>query len=263
MIKLMATDMDGTFLKDDMTYDEAKFASLYQQLQLRGIRFVVASGNQYYQLKSFFKDYPELIYVAENGAYIRDQQHVYAQHAFAPTTVTTILEKLQAIPELKLLVCGAKSAYTLNTTDQQHVENMRHYYYHLAVIDNYQDIDDNILKFAISCPPEKTDAIVAQLRTALAGLGEPTSSGHGDIDIIQPGMNKASGLKELGQILGVELADMVAFGDGGNDLEMLREVGLGVAMANAQPAVSAVADQTTGTNQAQGVLTTIAQLLSD
>ncbi len=35
MIKLMATDMDGTFLRDDMTYDEARFALLYQQLQLR------------------------------------------------------------------------------------------------------------------------------------------------------------------------------------------------------------------------------------
>ena len=59
MIKLMATDMDGSFLRDDMTYDEAQFALLYQQLQLRGVRFVIASGNQYFQLKSFFKDYPE------------------------------------------------------------------------------------------------------------------------------------------------------------------------------------------------------------
>ena len=47
---------------------------------------------------------------------------------------------------------------------------------------------------------------------------------------------------------------MAAFGDGGNDLEMLREVGCGVAMANAQPAVTAVANATTGTNQEQGVL---------
>ena len=67
MIKLMATDMDGSFLRDDMTYDEAQFALLYQQLQLRGVRFVIASGNQYFQLKSFFKDYPEMIYLAEMG----------------------------------------------------------------------------------------------------------------------------------------------------------------------------------------------------
>ena len=254
MIKLMATDMDGTFLRDDMTYDEARFALLYQQLQLRGVRFVVASGNQYFQLKSFFKNYPEMIYVADNGAYIRDAERVYAQHAFQPAAVQTILDKIQAIPDLKILVCGAKSAYTLSTTDPDHVANMRHYYHHLAVVDDYDQIDDDILKFAISCPPERTMAIVATLRDQLVGLGEPTSSGHGDIDIIQPGMNKAAGLAELGQVLGIDLAEMAAFGDGGNDLEMLREVGCGVAMANAQPDVTAVANATTGSNQEQGVL---------
>ena len=47
MIKLIATDMDGTFLRDDMTYDEAQFALLHQRIQLQGTRFVIASGNQY------------------------------------------------------------------------------------------------------------------------------------------------------------------------------------------------------------------------
>lgn len=67
-------------------------------------------------------------------------------------------------------------------------------------------------------------------------------------------MNKAAGLQILGDTLGIALADMGAFGDGGNDLEMIREVGMGVAMANAQPAVKAVADAITSTNEAQGVL---------
>ena len=125
MIKLMATDMDGSFLRDDMTYDEAQFALLYQQLQLRGVRFVIASGNQYFQLKSFFKDYPEMIYLAENGAYIRDADHVYALNAFQPDAIQTILNKIQTIPDLKLLVCGAKSAYTLTTTNPEHVAQMR------------------------------------------------------------------------------------------------------------------------------------------
>ena len=56
---------------------------------------------------------------------------------------------------------------------------------------------------------------------------------------------------------------MCAFGDGGNNLEMLREVGLGVAMANATPAVLAVADTTTKSNQEQGVLQFMHHLLSE
>lgn len=261
MIKLIATDMDGSFLRDDMTYDEAKFKRLHADMQRYGIQWVVASGNQYFQLKSFFKAYPDTIYVAENGALIRDETQTYALHAFKPTVTTQILNIVMAMPELQLLVCGAQSAYALTTEDPAHVTEMRQYYHHLAVVPDFETINDNILKFAISCPPEKTMAIVDELRDKLQGLGEPTSSGHGDIDIIQPGLNKAAGLKELGNILHIKLSEMCAFGDGGNDLEMLREVGLGVAMANAQPAVTAVADRTTDSNEAQGVLNFMSEAL--
>ncbi|MFX3619085.1 MAG: HAD hydrolase family protein [Sporolactobacillus sp.] len=117
------------------------------------------------------------------------------------------------------------------------------------------------MKFAITCPPELTEDIVARLRIMLIGLAEPTSSGYGDIDVIQLGMNKAAGLRELGTVLGIDLSEMCAFGDGGNDLEMIREVGLGVSMQNAQPAVTAVAKAQTTDNQSQGVLSFIDQLL--
>lgn len=261
MIKLIATDMDGSFLRDDMTYDEAKFKTLHAAMQRVGIQWVVASGNQYYQLKSFFKAYPDTIYISENGALIRDERQTYAMHAFKPAVMAQILTIITAMPELQILVCGAESAYALSTEDPAHVAEMRNYYHHLAVVDNFDNLHDDILKFAISCPPAKTMAIVDELREKLIGLGEPTSSGHGDIDIIQPGLNKAAGLKELGAKLQIDLGEMCAFGDGGNDLEMLREVGLGVAMANAQPAVTAVADRTTSSNQDQGVLGFISEAL--
>jgi len=255
--------MDGTFLRDDMSYDTKKFAKLYQQLEARDIKFVVASGNQYFQLRSFFNDYPDIIYIAENGAFIRDIKQTYAVHSFDNSVVKDILAKLQSIPDLKILVCGAKSAYALNSVDPAHITKMRNYYHHLAVINDYSEIDDDILKIAITCPPEKTDEIVIKLRTLLNGLAEPTSSGHGDIDIIQPGLNKAAGLTELGQVLNIKLDEMMAFGDGGNDLEMIREVGLGIAMENAQPNVIEVADERTLSNQDQGVLKSIAKLLEE
>lgn len=56
-VKVIVTDMDGTFLNDAKTYNQPRFMAQYQELKKRGIEFVVASGNQYYQLISFF---PEL-----------------------------------------------------------------------------------------------------------------------------------------------------------------------------------------------------------
>ena len=56
-VKVIVTDMDGTFLDDAKQYDRDRFQAQFEQLKARHIEFVVASGNQYYQLISFF---PEL-----------------------------------------------------------------------------------------------------------------------------------------------------------------------------------------------------------
>lgn len=72
MIKLLATDMDGTWLTSKKTYDRAKFARIMQLCREQGVKFVVASGNQYYNLLTRFpKEYlPEMYFVAENGSFV-------------------------------------------------------------------------------------------------------------------------------------------------------------------------------------------------
>ena len=68
-VKVIVTDMDGTFLDDAKQYDRDRFQAQFEQLNARGIEFVVASGNQYYQLISFFPELKDRIsFVAENGA---------------------------------------------------------------------------------------------------------------------------------------------------------------------------------------------------
>ncbi len=57
-IKLIAVDMDGTFLSDAKTYNRPRFLAQYQRMREQNIRFVVASGNQYYQLISFSRRSP-------------------------------------------------------------------------------------------------------------------------------------------------------------------------------------------------------------
>lgn len=70
-IKLIAVDMDGTFLSDQKTYNRDRFMAQYRLMKQKGIRFVVASGNQYYQLISFFPEIAhEIAFVAENGGWV-------------------------------------------------------------------------------------------------------------------------------------------------------------------------------------------------
>ena len=70
-MKLLATDMDGTFLRDDKAYND-EFNDLYKQMLKQGIQFVIASGNQYEALACKFDEEikNDLYYLCENGTKI-------------------------------------------------------------------------------------------------------------------------------------------------------------------------------------------------
>lgn len=74
-----------------------------------------------------------------------------------------------------------------------------------------------------------------------------------NIEINAAGVNKGTGLIHLGEMLGIRREEIMACGDGDNDTAMLRSVGLGVAMANAEDQVKEAADYITLSNEEDGV----------
>ena len=81
------------------------------------------------------------------------------------------------------------------------------------------------------------------------------------LDMQPRGMNKAYGLKLLGRKLGIEPSEMVAFGDSGNDVEMLRYAGMSFVTADAMPEAKAAADQVIGSSEDSSVQYKILELL--
>jgi hydroxymethylpyrimidine pyrophosphatase-like HAD family hydrolase len=99
-----------------------------------------------------------------------------------------------------------------------------------------------------------SDAMVAALAPAVGDLADLTfSHPRGLVEMSPPGVTKATGLAEVARRAGVGAADVVAFGDMPNDLEMLRWAGHGVAMGNAHPALLEVADEVTAANGEDGL----------
>ena len=88
-----------------------------------------------------------------------------------------------------------------------------------------------------------------------------TTSIPTNIEINSMGANKGAALRGLCAYLGIDPADTAAFGDGSNDISMLREAGVGVAMANAEPEVKAAADVVTDSNNDVGVAKMIRKLI--
>ena len=72
-------------------------------------------------------------------------------------------------------------------------------------------------------------------------------------DVNVAGVNKAVGINKFAAYYGFEMAQTIAFGDGGNDIPMLRAVGTGIAMGGASETVKAAADYITGTVDENGI----------
>ncbi len=87
-----------------------------------------------------------------------------------------------------------------------------------------------------------------------------TSSAEGSLEIVSEGISKAKGLQILGQKLGIGLNQMVAIGAYDNDLEMITQAGLGVAMGNAPKYVRDQADWVTRSNNQNGVAYTLKEV---
>ncbi len=110
------------------------------------------------------------------------------------------------------------------------------------------------VKLLVRDPRMHSEEIVAALTPAVGSAVDLTFSHPGGlVEISAPGVTKAAGLAEVALAAGVDAADIVAFGDMPNDLEMLRWAGHGVAMGNAHPALKEVADEVTATNAEDGL----------
>ena len=71
--KAVAIDMDGTFLRDDKSYDKKLFSELLNKMKEKDIHFIVASGNQFERTRLDFTEYwKDMSFVAENGMYLVD-----------------------------------------------------------------------------------------------------------------------------------------------------------------------------------------------
>ena len=122
----------------------------------------------------------------------------------------------------------------------------------------------DVLMFWSRVPEGELARSIAVMREALGGAMDVVDSGCEDgwgyFDVVQRGVSKATGVRVLMEHWKISPEEVVAFGDAGNDVEMLRLAGAGYAMGNADEAVRAAADLVCAPCREQGVLRVLEQL---
>lgn len=267
--RLIATDLDGTFLDGVGRYDAHRFDQQLAKMQARQIRFVVTTGDPLDHAQELFaplKNRATITYVVEDGALIAQATGQVLQcAAIAPARWQAATNWIQRTPLMTgcfVIACGWKKAYTQLPAAGQRFRESRVFYPSLTHVDDLNTVTDSILKLDLTWLKTDIAPQVAAFNRRFVGNLVATSSGLGGMNVTLPGVNKAAALQYLGDRWQIGSGQMAAFGDSGNDLAMLREVGQGFAVANAAPEVLAGSpQQTSDTNEAGAVLNQIARWL--
>ncbi|MDV9197084.1 HAD family hydrolase [Streptomyces sp. Wh19] len=116
-------------------------------------------------------------------------------------------------------------------------------------------------KVYIQHPDLDDDALATAARAAVGNLVDVVMAGPGVVEILPLGLSKATGLSLAARRLGVKAADTLAFGDMPNDIPMFAWARRGVAMANAHADLKAVAQEITTSNEDDGIAVVLERLL--
>lgn len=261
-IKLIAVDMDGTFLNREMTYNKKRFLHLFERMQEKGIYFVAASGNPLPQLQKHFAEVAsQMTFLAENGAYIIEKGVEVSSHIMERNLVEKLIATLKNYSDIPFVLCGKKGAYVHDSISEDAYAAFQRYYPILTQVNGLEQVNDGIFKVATAFEEEEVPYVLEYLHGELVGEITPVASGYGFVDLIQPNIHKGRGINLLQERWGISKEESVAFGDSPNDLEMLQQVKYGFAMENAAPQVKEVAYQVIGPNTSESLLDTIESLL--
>ena len=260
-VRLVATDLDGTLLRDDRTISTRSQMTLKRAIAsgvtltlvtARPPRFVAALARQL--------DVSALA-ICCNGALIYDiERGALLEHwPLSAETAATLASALRdAVPGITFAVergldYGCEPAYLALGSLSQPQDDL--------VTDADTLCARPVTKLIARHPTLSAEELFPIAQRLVSGEAVITYSSPRFLEISASGIDKARTLASVCQRLGVSSDEVVAFGDMPNDIPMLRWAGLGVAVANAHTDTLAVADAVTDSNMQDGVAAFLERLL--
>lgn len=247
MIKLIASDLDGTLLLHGAQALNPEIYDLILALKEKGIYFVATSGRQIASQRNLFRPIAdEISYIAENGAVCIYKNEVIATFAMDTDLAFRIIQAVKEQPNCLAVVSSAETCY-IESGNDEFLYHIRHVLNNdTTVVDDFSQIQEPIVKIAFF-DGSGTYASADYFKKKFQGEIKVVTSGNDWVDFVPFGTNKGSALRIMLDKLGIAPEEMIAFGDQENDLEMLALAGTSYAMSTAPAAVKKIAAKTTET----------------
>ncbi|WP_098749544.1 Cof-type HAD-IIB family hydrolase [Paenibacillus sp. EZ-K15] len=231
--KLIALDLDGTLLTDEKQITEETKKWLQYAVD-HGVKVIFSTGRGLQTTKGFWNELGlDSPMVLLNGAEVWEGPGRLKKRVFLPRDT---VRDMHAIAAERGEWYWGYSVESL-TGDKDWTSEM---------------FERDWMKFGIGSNDQQK---LAEIKEELLSWGtlEVTRSALSNMEISVKGITKESGVREVCQMLGFSMSDVIAMGDSDNDAKLLKAAGLGVAMANGEDYIKSIADVITATNNEDGV----------
>lgn len=282
MIKLIASDIDGTLLNSEHVISD-RTREVIHQARAQGYEFMLATGRNYESAVAIAEELhldPQAIpIVSLNGMRVEHPSRKY--HALQAPMSYEACERMEELGMkyfMGILYCYEDTIYFQmdEKSEKDFVfgedEDRLRFFSDgakISRIDRLTDIgdrferNDSILKIVYIQNADYTELIKERIAQEMDGDHDLLMVAPGWAEIMPKRINKGAAILEYASRRGIAPSEVLCFGDSDNDLTMIQSAGIGVAMENARNSLKIVADAITLTNDENGVAEYIAQHLLD
>lgn len=258
MYKLIALDMDGTLLNTEKKITENTKKAL-KKAEEKGVKVVLASGRPLSGITKFLEELDlmkgdDYALSFNGGIVINSKTEEIINSSLLKGSDLKYLYNISkelgvnihAFSVKEGLITPKMSQYTQHECDINGIE---------ATIKDLNEVEDDedIVKVMMIDPQEILDKAIEKLPKDLYDKYSVFKSAPFFLEFTNKEVDKGKGLKKLGEYLGIKQEEIIACGDAGNDLSMIKYAGLGVAMENATEDVKKAADYITLSNDNDGI----------
>ena len=256
MIKLIATDMDGTLLDENSKLPKNFFSTL-NKLEEKNVKFVVASGRPYKTLYENFKPYSDKLYfICDNGSYIAEPGKDPIISIIDKKVVQAVIKACENIPNIALILCGVKCHYHMKCSEDIEKEISK-YYLNREIVNDLTTINDDIFKIAV-CDFNGSKENSYKILNPLFGEDyKVVVSGSVWLDINNKDINKGNALRNIQKDFNISYDETMVFGDFYNDIEMLQAAHYSFVMENANEDMKQYGNFIAKSNAENGVIKAI------
>ena len=231
MIKLVASDLDGTILLNGAQHVDASMCEAIDLLSERGIIFAPASGRQCESLVRLFSEVKSY-----KGETIVKSPMDY-------DLALDISRDIVSVPNCEVLISGERTAYIMPKSEEYLYRMTKIVQYKTEIIKSLDEIQEDILKVSV-CDMSGIDNSKEYFAHKWSGMAAATVSGDLYMDFMDLNVSKGDALKKVQDRLKISPSECMAFGDNYNDIEMLRQAEHSYAMEGAADEIKSHAAHT-------------------